>query len=87
MLLCVPGDYWPWFVVMALVAVPPAVFVGPNWQRILGVTFMVASLGLVAMDIYEGKKKDERRKRLRTQGQNEQSFQWRTNRPSEPSSR
>jgi hypothetical protein len=44
MIMSPPGDVWPWFAVMALVAIAPAVFIGPAWQRILGAAFFVAAI-------------------------------------------
>ncbi len=54
------GDRWPRFLFMALIAVLPALVVGPFWQRSFGITFLVVSLALVAMDIRAGRLREER---------------------------
>jgi len=84
LILSPPGDLWPWFGIMALVAVVPAVVVGPTWQRILGIAALVASLGLVVMDVHAGRERKERRQRLRIQSG--QSSESETNRLSQPAS-
>ncbi len=77
-------DLWPWFIIMALVAVVPAIFVGPAWQRILGITFLLVALGLLAMSIKEGKAREERRQRFRAQQQNARAIYGRTNQTNQP---
>jgi hypothetical protein len=54
MLLSVPGDYWPWYLVMSGVAIVPVIF-GPNRYRILGSLALIFSVVLVVGDIQSGK--------------------------------
>ncbi len=54
MLLSVPGDYWPWYLVMSGVAIIP-VILGPNRYRFWGSLALVFSVVLVVGDIQSGK--------------------------------
>jgi hypothetical protein len=82
-LLSVDGEYWPWYAIMAVLAIVPAARVGAPWQRILGATFLIVSIGLVAMDVRAGKMYQERREQrlrsLRTVGTQAQAPEGRTN--------
>jgi hypothetical protein len=53
-LLSIPGDYWPWYAIMAALAVVP-VLVGPARYRLLGVAALVLAVLLVVGDLYAGK--------------------------------
>jgi hypothetical protein len=53
-LLSVPGDYWPWYAVMAPFAFAPLCF-GPRWYRLAGgIALLLAGL-LIFEDIEAGK--------------------------------
>jgi hypothetical protein len=54
MLLSVPGDYWPWYLVMTGVAIVP-VILGPHRYRIWGSVALIFSVVLVVGDIHSGK--------------------------------
>jgi hypothetical protein len=54
MLLSVPGNYWPWYLIMSGVATIPIIF-GPNRYRIFGVLALIFSIILVVGDIQSGK--------------------------------
>ena len=54
MLLSVPGDYWPWYLVMSGVSIIP-VTLGPSRYRIFGGLALVFSLILVFGDIQSGR--------------------------------
>ncbi len=64
-LMSLPGDFWPWYAVMAVVAAVPMVRVGRRWQRILGAVAFAFSIFLIVMDIRDGsaweKKRAERK--------------------------
>ena len=65
-LLSVPGDYWPWYAVMAAFALAP-LCVGSRWYRLAGgIAFVVAGL-LIVGDIEAGKHFHEGRRRSRAQ--------------------
>jgi hypothetical protein len=52
-LLSVPGNSWPWYVVMSPFAIVPLV-VGPGRYRLLGAIALVVSGVLIAGDITAG---------------------------------
>jgi hypothetical protein len=54
MLLSVPGDYWPWYLIMGGVAIAP-VILGPNRYRFWGSLALILSVVLVVGDIQSGK--------------------------------
>ena len=63
-LLSVPGNYWPWFAVMAPFSAVPLCF-GPRWYRVTGgIAFLLAGLLIVA-DIQGGKIYRQRMQRRR----------------------
>ena len=66
-LMAIPGNYWPWFAVMALLAIVPLVRVGPTWQRILGASFLIVSMALIVEDIRSGKLREQRRNQIQLQ--------------------
>lgn len=53
-LLSGPGDYWPWYLVMAPFGAIPAI-IGPSKYRIYGAVAVVLSLILIFGDIESGK--------------------------------
>jgi len=58
------GNYWPWFAVMALIAIVPLVRASPAWQRILGAAFFVVSVVLLVTDVRAGKLIEQRRQQI-----------------------
>lgn len=64
MLLSVPGDYWPWYLIMSGVSIVPLIF-GPNRYRIFGALALIFSLMLVFGDIQSGKKFHAKMQRIR----------------------
>jgi hypothetical protein len=63
-LLSVPGDYWPWYLIMSGVAIVP-VILGPNRYRIWGSLALVFSVVLVVGDIQSGKTFHAKMQRIR----------------------
>lgn len=53
-LLSIAGDYWPWYLIMAIFAIVP-IMAGPNRYRIIGAGAMLLSLSLIYSDIQAGK--------------------------------
>jgi len=64
MLLSVPGDYWPWYLLMSGVAIVP-VILGPIRYRILGALALIFSVVLVVGDIQSGKTFHNKLQRIR----------------------
>jgi hypothetical protein len=64
MLLSVPGDYWPWYLIMSGVAIMP-IFFGPNRYRIWGSMALVFSVVLVFGDFQSGKTFHAKMQRIR----------------------
>jgi len=64
-LMATRGNYWPWFAVMALIAIVPLVRVGPTWQRILGAAFFIVSVVLIVADVRAGKLQEQKRHQMR----------------------
>jgi len=64
MLLSVPGDYWPWYLIMSGVSIVP-VIVGPKRYRIFGALALVFSVVLVFGDIQSGKTFHAKMERIR----------------------
>ena len=64
MLLSVPGDYWPWYLIMSGVSIVP-VIVGPKRYRIFGALALVFSVFLVFGDIQSGKTFHAKMERIR----------------------
>lgn len=63
-LLSVPGDYWPWYAVMAPFALVPLCF-GPLWYRLAGGIGLILAGLLIIGDIEGGKRfREKRRSRL-----------------------
>lgn len=54
MLLSIPGDYWPWYLIMSGVSIVP-VIVGPKRYRIFGALALVFSVVLIFGDIQAGR--------------------------------
>ena len=75
--MSVPGDYWPWFAIMALIAVVPLALVGPSWKRILGAACFLVSVVLIVMNLRAGKAYEQRHHQLHTQ-KLDQTFETRT---------
>jgi len=65
-LLSVPGNYWPWFAGMLVLAVVPAA-VGPRWYRVGGIGGVVLSVALIAWDLDAGIKFRQRLEGIRSQ--------------------
>ena len=63
-LLSTPGDYWPWYAVMAPFAVLP-MCLAPRWYRFAGGIAVVLSGLLIVSDIEQGKRFHEKLDRLR----------------------
>src|SRR5436190_24025152 len=63
-LMSTPGDYWPWYAVMAPFAVLP-LCLGPRWYRFAGGIAVVLSGLLIVSDIEQGKRFHEKPNRLR----------------------
>jgi len=63
-LMSTPGDYWPWYVVMAPFGVLP-LCLGPGWYRVAGGIAVVLSGLLIVSDIEQGKRFHEKLDRLR----------------------
>jgi len=63
MLLSVPGDYWPWYLIMSGVSIVP-VIVGPKFYRILGALTLCFSVLLIVGDIQSGKTHRTKMERL-----------------------
>jgi hypothetical protein len=61
-LLSVAGEYWPWYVVAALFAIPP-IFIGPRSYRFLGIIALVLSVALIVLDVAAGRRLQEQRHR------------------------
>ncbi len=58
-LLSTPGDYWPWYSVMAVFAAVPLV-VGPREHRLAAIVALVLSAILIAGDIHAGNRFHDR---------------------------
>jgi hypothetical protein len=63
-LLTVPGGYWPWHSLMAIVAIVPIV-AGPNRFRILGAVALLLSLFCIFADIESGKHHRQKMQQIR----------------------
>ena len=63
-LLSVPGDYWFWYVIMAVVTVIP-IRAGSRRQSILGLICLAFSIALIISDVVEGKEYNDRRLKLK----------------------
>jgi hypothetical protein len=63
-LLSVPGEYWPSFLIIGLLAVPP-IFLGPPKYRLLGAIALMLSVVLIISDINAGKHFREKLNRIR----------------------
>jgi hypothetical protein len=57
-LLAMPGDYWPWYAVMAVFAIVPIV-IGPRRYRFFGASALVLSAVLIVSDCIGGKRLQE----------------------------
>ena len=53
-LLSVPGDYWPWYSVMAIFAAFP-IIIGPVRYRFWGAVALALSVALIFGDVESGK--------------------------------
>ena len=63
-LLSVPGDYWPWYVVMVPFSVVPLCF-ARRWYRVTGgVAFLLAVI-LIVGDVQSGKTHRQRIQRMK----------------------
>jgi uncharacterized membrane protein len=64
-LLSVAGGYWPWYLVMAVLAVVPILF-GPNRYRIYGIIALLLSVYLILGDISSGKRYQKKIQEIKT---------------------
>src|SRR5580765_7022198 len=63
-LLSVPGKYWPWFAIMAALALVPCA-VGPRWYRFAGFCALSLAIALIVWDCKSGQEYRQRfRRRL-----------------------
>ena|SRR5258708_37247726 len=63
-LLSTPGNYWPWYAVMAPFTALP-LCLGPRWYRLAGGIAVVLSGLLIVSDLEQGKRFHEKIDRLR----------------------
>jgi hypothetical protein len=88
-LLSTPGDYWPWYAVMAPFAVLP-LCLGPRWCRVAGGIALLLCGILIVSDVEQGKRFNQQLDLLRQnanamnseqsgQTNGNQSFRSRTN--------
>jgi hypothetical protein len=54
-LLSTRGNYWPWYAISALFAIPPLAL-GPLRYRLFGITALALSLFLISGDYWGGKR-------------------------------
>jgi len=62
-LLSVPGDYWPWFLVMGFVALVPLIL-GPLKYSLLGALALTFSSILILADLNAGRHHQEQLHRI-----------------------
>jgi hypothetical protein len=54
-LLSTPGNYWPWYAITAIFAIPPLAL-GPRRYRLFGIVALALSLILIIGDCRAGKR-------------------------------
>ncbi len=53
--LSIPGDFWPWYAVLAIIALAPVVC-GPVRYRVFGTLALILCASLIANDMAAGKR-------------------------------